>query len=75
MATLKLTRDDRKWLRSLRIDPQESVEEAMFDVINAPPKYLPNKIIISHELARKVLAEYGELTIETVWAYRNKFQA
>lgn len=69
------TRDDRKWLRSIEIDPEPTAYEVMFDALSDTTMMLPSHIIISQELARKVLAEFGELTIETVWAYRKKFQA
>lgn len=72
---LKLTRDDRELLRTLRIDPEPTVQEVMFDEMSRPMDHSPTKVAISSGLARAIIKEFGELTFETWWAYLRKYQA
>lgn len=71
MAELKFTRDDREYLRSIHIDPKPSVAETMEDVLfSSPgPGCGPTTFVISAELAREVVKEYGELNWENFQRY------
>lgn len=69
------TRDDRRFLRDMNIDPESTIQEDMFDAITAPGQYAPTTILVSAALARKVIAEFGELTFDTWWAYHRKHSA
>ena len=74
MDDLKLTRDDREFLRSIDVDPEPTDYETMIDVLTAPGQYEPPSFIISQELARAVIKEYGELNWENFMRFRATYK-
>lgn len=65
---MKLTRDDRKFLRTIRIDPEPTPAQVMQDVLSELPEGRgPALFLISPTSAKAIVEEYGELTLET-WA-------
>lgn len=76
MAPLKgFSVTDRKFLRSIKIDPEPTSEEIVIDALSEPTQYIPDAVVVTAELARKVRQEFGSLTVQNVWAYLKKYQA
>ncbi len=71
MAEFKFTRDDRAFLKQMHISAEPSLIDDMVDILTRPPQYNPNCVIISAQLARDIIAEYGELNIDTFIAFRS----
>lgn len=69
--TLFLTARDRRFLRELCIDPEPTVLEQQIDILTAPrAQWAEPQIIISDEIARAIIAQYGELSLETYEKWR-----
>lgn len=73
MEEIKFTRDDRRFLRDMYIDPQATIAEDMYDVITAPTQYEPQALLITKKTAEAVIKEFGKLTWKNYWAYVSKF--
>ena len=65
MGELKFTRDDRRFLRSLRIDPGE--DQDVLDVYKeaTPGGFPPNALMISNSLAQRIAARFGAVNTHT----------
>ena len=64
--------DDLAFLKQMHISPDPSPVDDMraaIDIIRADTQNVPDRIIIPHRIAKAVVREYGELTIDTWRAY------
>lgn len=62
-----LTYNDRRFLRSIHIDPESTLLEDAQDILQAPPQFLPQVVYLSHEAYADIKAKFGEVNMET-WA-------
>lgn len=69
MESLKLSYNDRQFLRQLNIDPEVK------DLVQSEEHCAGSRcttILISATEAKQIIAEYGELNFETYTAYKIK---
>lgn len=69
--TPKLTRDDRTFLHSMRVDPECSGIETITDAIHQQAYGSANtdSIVVSDGVAKAVVDAYGELNFDTLLRY------